>query len=547
MKKPIYVVGHKNPDCDSIASSIAYANLKRKMNVNAIACRLGQVNSETGYLLKRFNLPSPELIYSAKCQLKEIELDEAVLVKSEITMKEALDEILKRKNKGVFVVDDNHKLLGIVSISDLTSLWTNKPEVLKELMQKASLDDITKTLKGEIYNKSKKFTSSGKVFLLPSLSDNASDYKGGIIIVGNNPDIQRYLIESGASLIVVCGEAWVDSVTLKKAENEGVSIIHTPLTALETSQVIFQSPSVKHVMSKDVIYFHDNETVEEASKKMAKSRYRTYPVLNENNEVINAVSRYHLFNYEKKRFILVDHNETTQAVNDLEYGEIIEVIDHHRFGGMETSNPISVVARTVGACATIIADLYFQSNIEMDKNIAGLLLGAIISDTLTLKSPTTTEVDILMAEKLSKLAEISVEDLSAGMIGASDSILNKTHLELLYDDFKEFRIGDSRVAIGQSQCKSKDDFLKIKDDFLKYLKEVSVTQKYDLILIMFTDPLGTGSYFLYTGHTEWVIKEGLKDVIRDELASQIISRKKQVLPVIIQTLGNWNLKKYDLY
>ncbi len=538
MKKPIYVVGHKNPDCDSIASAIAYANLKRKLGVEAVACRIGPCNSETNFLLKTFNLNQPELIYSAKCQLKEIELDEAVLVKSEITMKEALDEILKRKNKGVFVVDDENKLLGIVSISDLTSLWTNKPDVLKNLMKTASLTNITKTLKGEIYNKSKVFNPSGKVFLLPSLSDNASDYKNGIVIVGNTPDIQRYLIDAHASLIVVCGEAWVDTVTLSKAKEKDVSIIHTPLTALECSQVIFQSPSVKEVMSKNVISFNNSETVEEASKKMAKTRYRTYPVLNEKNEVINAVSRYHLFNYEKKRFILVDHNEITQAVNDLEFGEIVEVIDHHRFGGIETSNPIGIIARTVGACSTIITDLYFQNNIEIDKSIAGILLGAIISDTLTLKSPTTTEYDIIAANKLSEIVGISIEELSSKMIMASDSIVNKSHLELLYDDFKEFRIGDSRIAIGQSQCKSKDDYLQVKKEFIKYLNEVVLTQNYDLILIMFTDPKGTGSFFLYTGKKSWVISEGFKEVLNDDFAQKIISRKKQVLPVIIQTLGN---------
>ena len=538
MNKPIYVVGHKNPDCDSIVSAIAYADLKRKLGVNAIACRLGSCNSETNYLLKTFNTNQPELIYSAKCQLKEIELDEAILVKSDMTMKEALDEILKRKNKGVFVVDDDSKLLGIVSISDLTSLWTNKKEELKRLMKAASLKNITKTIKGEIYNKGEKFNSSGDVFLLPSLSDNASDYKNGIVIVGNTPDIQRYLIDAGASLIIVCGEAWVDTVTLSKAKEKDVNIIHTPLTALECSQVIFQSPNVEEVMSKDAICFYDNESVEEVSKKMAKTRYRTYPVLNECNQVINAVSRYHLFNYEKKRFILVDHNEVTQAVNDLEFGEIVEVIDHHRFGGMETSNPIGIVAKTVGACASIITDLYYQNNIEIDKNIAGLLLGAIISDTLTLKSPTTTSFDIEMANKLSNIVGISIEKLSSEMIKSSDSILNKTHLELLYDDFKEFRISESRVAIGQSQCKSKDDYLKVKDNFIKYLEEVSITQNYDLILIMFTDPMGKGSHFLYTGKKSWVIKEGFKEVLKDDFASKIISRKKQVLPVIIQMLGN---------
>ena len=537
MQKPIYVVGHKNPDCDSIISAVAYANLKRELGYNALACRLGECNSETKYLLNKFQFDQPELIYSGKFQLKEIEKDEAILVTSDYTMKQALDEILKRKNKGVFVVDDQKKLLGIVSISDLTSLWTNKEDVLKKLMKTACLDNIKKTINGEIYHRSENFNPNGNVFLLPSLSDNGLNYKDGIVIVGNNPDIQRYLIEVKASLIIVCGEAWVDNVTLNKAKEADVSIIHTSLTALSCSQVIFQSPSVKEVMTEGVIVFKNTETVEEVSNKMAKTRFRTYPVLNEKGEVINAISRFHLFNYEKKRFILVDHNEIPQSVNDLEYGEIIEIVDHHRFGGIETSNPINIIAKTVGATATIVAQQYFLNNINLSKEMAGLLLGAIISDTLTLKSPTTTSIDIDMANTLSELSGISIDELSLGMINASDSIIKKSHIELLYDDFKEFRIEDFRVAIGQSQCKDEVEFLQIKEDFLKYLNEIVITQQYDLILIMFTDPMGTGSHFLYTGNKSWVIDEGFRDIMVDTFAPKIISRKKQVLPVIIKTVS----------
>lgn len=537
MQKPVYVVGHKNPDCDSIVSAIAYANLKKELGVNTLACRLGDCNSETKYLLKKFNFEQPELIYSAKCLLKEIDKDEAVLISKDFTMKQALDEVLKRKNKGVFVVDEKKKLLGIVSISDLTSLWTGKPEVLKNLMKSASLDNIKDTLKGDIYNKSENFNPSGEVFLLPSLSDNGHVYKDAIVIVGNNPDIQRYLIDAKASLIIVCGEAWVDNVTLSKAQEGNVSIIHTPLTALACSQIIFQSPSVKEVMTKDVIVFKNSETVEEASNRMAKTRFRTYPVINEKDEVINAISRFHLFNYVKKRYILVDHNEIPQSVNDIEYGEIIEIVDHHRFGGIETSNPINIVAKTVGATATIIAQQYLLNKVELNKYMAGLLLGAIISDTLSLKSPTTTEDDIEIAKRLSAISKLSIEQLSQEMVMSSDSIVNKSHLELLYDDFKEFRIEDCRVAIGQSQCKDSAEFFKIREDFLKYLNEVVITQQYDLILIMFTDPLGTGSHFLYTGKKSWVIEEGFQDLLIDTFASNIISRKKQVLPIIIETIS----------
>ena len=271
---------------------------------------------------------------------------------------------------------------------------------------------------------------------------------------------------------------------------------------------------------------------------MAKSRYRTYPVLNEDNQVVAAISRYHLFSYEKKRFVLVDHNEETQTVNDMEFGEILGIVDHHRIGGIETPVPINIIERVVGSTATIITTLYQQSGYIIDKNMAGILLGGIVSDTLCLKSPTTTRVDEVAAKYLEEIAGISAKDLQTEMINATDSILKKSDLELMYDDFKEFRISGSRVAIGQSQCCKWDDYFEIKERFLNYLNDAVISQNYDLILIMFTDPKGSGSYFLYTGKKSWVIEEGFHDMMsKDGFAKDIVSRKKQVLPVIVDTMN----------
>lgn len=537
MTKPLYVVGHKNPDCDSICSAIAYANLKRQLGYNAIACRLSQCNSETKYILKRFGFDEPTLIHSAKCTLKEIEIDDALLVTKDVTMKEALDKILQRKNKGVFVVDEKQKLLGIVSISNLTSLWTANEKELISLMSKVKLHDVVKTLNAEILNDVDNFKTNGQVHLMASLANNATIYPNSIVIVGNSVEVQRFVIDSKAAMVIICGENWVDNVTLEKAKENNVVILHTPLSALACSQLIYQSPSIEDVMVSNVIHFKSYETVEETSNRMAKTRFRTYPVVDESDRVIGAVSRYHLFNYEKKRYVLVDHNEYSQSVNDLEFGEVVEIVDHHRLGGIETVNPINISSKIVGCTCTIIAEMYKQNKVKITKELAGLLLGAIISDTLNLKSPTTTQLDKDMSKMLCDICECNMDELSKEMIINSDSILNKSHIELLYDDFKEFRIGESRIAIGQSQCKSYDEYMAIRNDFLTYLDETCITQNYDLILIMFTDPMGTGSYFLCTGKKAWVVKEGFKDVLVDEFAPNVISRKKQVLPIIIDTLN----------
>lgn len=536
--KPLYVVGHKNPDCDSIVSAIAYADFLNRQNIKAEAYAQGKATQETQYLIDKYGFEHPKLITTAKCTLNEIEKDEALLVRPGITMKEALDLILSRKNKGVFVTEEDGKLLGVVSVSDLTRLWTKKASDLQKLMASVTLDNIKKVLDAKSYYEDDGFKPDGTVHIMPSMSDKADDYINSIVILRNNPDVQRFAIEAKASLLVVCGEDWIDDVTLAKAREYHVSIVHTERTVLECSRLIYQAPSIDSVTTRQVISFYDNETVEEVGDRMAKSRFRTYPVLNDKNQVVAAVSRYHLFNYEHKRFILVDHNENTQTVNDMEFGEICGIVDHHRMGGLETSNPINIIERVVGSTATIITTLYQEKGYPISKNLAGLLLGGVVSDTMCLKSPTTTPVDIEAAKYLAKIAKITPEELHQELINAVDSILKKSDLELMYDDFKEFRINGSRVAIGQSFTTNFDDYFKIKDRFLSYVEDAAVSQHYDLILIMFTDPRGSGSYFLYTGKKSWVIDEGFHDLMNEKGFSKgIISRKKQVLPRIIDTMN----------
>ncbi len=536
MEKPIYVTGHKNPDSDSICASISYSYLKNQLGYDTIPVRLSPLNKETTYILDKFGVERPFMIHSAKCTLSEIDMDIPLLVDKSTTMKEALDAILKRKNKGVFVVDKENHLEGIVSISNLTNLWTSEESALVDLMSRVPLENIMKTTQATLIHDAP-FKPNGKVNLLPNLGYNSQIEPGTIVIAGNHPDIQRSVIEQNAALLIICGENWIDSITMEMAKMKQVPILHTHLSAIAIAHSIFQSPSIEEVMTTDVAFFRSNETVDGASMRIAKTRFRTYPVLNENDEVIGAISRYHLFNYKKKRFILVDHNETDQSVNDLEFGEVIEIVDHHRLGGIETQSPIQFINQIVGSTCTIITGLYQQYRIELPDQIAGLLLAGIISDTMNLKSPTTTKLDIEQALYLAEKTGLSINDLAEELVETSDSLLKKTYQELMYEDFKEFRISESRIAIGQVVCKSSKEYKKIRKDFLAYLEDQNVTHRYDLLLILFTNPTGKGSHFLYTGKKSWIIEEGFKTVLIDDFAPGFISRKKQVLPVVIDTLN----------
>ena len=536
MDKPVYVIGHKNPDADSICSAIAYSALKNQLGLKTVPARLSTINKETSYILDRFHLPIPMLLTSAKCTLAEIDMDEAMLLSPDTTMKEALDAILSRKNKGIFVVDAHQHLEGIVSVSDLTNLWTADEEALQDLMSRVPLANIIKTTRSSLLHEAP-FHPNGKVHLMPSLGQNSDIEAGTIVIVGNNPEVQRSAIRQRASLILICGENWVDSITLDMAKERQVSILHTPLSAITVAHSIFQSPSVAEVMTREVVVFRTSETVNGASQRIAKTRFRTYPVVNEKEEVIGAISRYHLFNYRKKQLILVDHNEKEQSIHDLEFAEIIEIVDHHRLGGIETQSPISFVNQIVGSTCTIVAGLYEQHHVEIPPQIAGLLLAGLLSDTMNLKSPTTTDVDVKTASTLANIAKVDPQDLAEELVGTSDSLLNKNFQELMYEDFKEYRVQDSRVAIGQVVCRISDEYQQIKAEFLAYLEEQNLQLHYDLLLILFTDPKGSGSNFLYTGKKGWVIEEGFKTVLTDGFAPGFISRKKQVLPVVIDTLN----------
>ncbi len=536
MEREVYVIGHKNPDCDSVVSAIALAHLKQQEGYNCVAGILSDINNETKYLLKRFGFEIPKMLYSARCMLKDIDHDNAIMVSKDITMKEALDKSLSMKNKGVIVIDDDRHLLGVVSMSDLTSLWTFDEEVLGKLMSKVKFANIVKTLKGKIYYENPSFKTSGNIQLLPSLTNSMTIGKDSIVIVGNNPDVQRSIIANGASLMIIAGEDWIDGVTLELASEHGVSVIYTPFSAMKVSQLIFQSTSIEEIMSHDVISFKANEYVEDVVAKMAKTRFRMYPLLDEDDRVIGSISRYHLFNYAKKRFILVDHNEYGQSIKDLEYAEVVEIVDHHRLGGIETSVPINVISMRVGSCASIIAKMYFDQNVELSSAMAGILLGAIISDTLCLKSPTTTKLDRKVADDLSKIALTNIDELASAMIEANDSILKKSYLDLLYSDFKEFRQDGKKFAIGQCSCRFYEDYKQIKEGFKHYLQEVCQHQDYDLILYMFTDPLGKGSYFLSVGKYAHIIDEGFENIDETGFVKDVISRKQQVLPIIVSLL-----------
>ncbi|MBQ6334269.1 MAG: putative manganese-dependent inorganic diphosphatase [Erysipelotrichaceae bacterium] len=532
---PIYVIGHKNPDTDAIVSAIAYAEFKKLQGVNAVAGRIGSVSAETEYLLEKFGFEDPIRIYTAKALLKEIDMDKAATANEDMTMKEALDKVLKLKNRGLTVVDRKKRLEGICTLDDLTYMWTKNDEELTSIISKIEIDNIVKILSGTLVLRGT-HKLSGKMHMFPSLKSNVED--DSIVLLRNEDEKLQYCLELGATMLVVCTSSPISPHILYMARNAEATIITTELTPLSITRLIYQTPAIKHIMipKEKIDYFNINDTIDEASKKISKSRHRSYPVLDNEDRVVGAISRYHLFNYQRKQLILVDHNEKKQTIDDVDEGIVLEIVDHHRFGGFRSDNPISITTMPVGATATIIANKFFDSGMKPEKKLAGLLLGAIVSDTMNFRSPTTTSLDIATKEKLEKIAKVSADELSKGLIEHSASLLNKRNIEIVYDDFKEFNIDGNKVGLSQAVCKSKEEYDALKSNLAKYMEDACKSGGYDLMAIMLTNPNGSGSYVLAAGSRKEIVKSAFS-LDKSGFVNGLVSRKKQLLPGLIEAFG----------
>lgn len=536
MKQPVYIFGHKNPDTDTIVSAIAYAEYKKHLGVDAVAARLGSINNETEFLLEKFGFEDPARISTARSLLKEIDMDKVSLVNKDITMKDALNKILKTKAKVLMVGDKQKHLIGLVSLDDLTYMWTKTDKELENIIKEIKIENLLNVLEGKLVLKGSR-PLSGKMHMFPSLKSNVED--DSIVISRNEDEKIQYCLDIGASLIIVVTSSPISKNVLKMAKDADATIVSTSLSPLSVTRLIYQTPTIEYVMAKKekIVYFDDDETVQDATKKILKTRHRSYPVLDDEGKVIGALSRFHLFDYAKKKLILVDHNETKQSIDNIEDGEILEIVDHHRIGGFESDNPISIITKAVGSTSSIIADMFITNKVALNKKLAGLLLGAIISDTLNYNSPTTTPFDIDVAKKLEKISGIKSKDLEKEMLEHSDSILSKRFIEIVYDDFKEFNIDGLKIGLSQAVCKSKDEFEKIKKDLQSYLEDSCKSGGYELLMIMLTNPNGSGSYVLAAGNRRYVLNNMFINKLRDNYVKGLLSRKKQLLPEVIKVMG----------
>ncbi|MBS5937389.1 putative manganese-dependent inorganic diphosphatase [Clostridium sartagoforme] len=545
MKDIIYVTGHKNPDSDSICSAYAYAELKNKTgNLPAVPVRLGNVNRETQYILDYFGVEAPKLLKTVKLKVEDLEFDKITPVSPEISLKMAWNIMSNKNIKTLPVADENDHLLGVLAISNLTScymdIWDNR--ILAK--SNTSFENIVDTLSAkEIYVNEGTKSFPGKIVVSAMKPESMKDHieEGDIAIVGDREEVQSALLDLNISLMIVTGSHTPTAEIIEKAKEANISVISTPHDSFTTSRLIIQSIPVGYVMIKDkLVTFSTEDLVDDVKPVMVETRFRSYPVIDSDGKVIGTMSRYHLISNYRKKIIQMDHNERGQSVDGLEDADILEIIDHHRVADIQTSGPLYFRSEPIGSTSTIVGKCFFERGIRPSKQAAGLLCGAIISDTLLFRSPTCTPEDKQICLRLAEIAGINVEEFAKEMFKAGTSLKGKTVEEIFNQDFKPFTIGETKVGIAQVNTMDIEGFMPLKNDMLKYMDTKANEAGLDMTLLLLTDILNEGSQILVAGNQPEIAEKAFNVTLNESTAflDGVLSRKKQVVPPITSAINS---------
>lgn len=539
----VYVVGHKNPDTDSICSAIAYAELKKKVTGEEyVARRAGQINEETQYVLAKFGVKAPEILKNVKLQVKDLDIHKIEGVEPNVSIRDTWTKMKEQSVKTLPILKEE-ELVGVISTGDIAKsymdVYDNK--ILSEA--RTQYRNIIKTLDGELVTGNLHgYFSKGKVTIGASNPDMMEEFieKDDLVILGNRHEAQACAVDIDVSCLVLCQNAEVSEELIKKAEEQSIVIIRTPHDTFTTARLINQSIPVKYFMSKGpLLTFRMSDYVDDIKERMTKKKFRDFPILDRHGRFRGFISRRRFMDASKKKVILVDHNERSQAIDGIEEAEIVEIIDHHRLGNMETMGPVFFRNQPVGCTATIVTQMYEEAGVEIPPKIAGLLCSAIISDTLLFRSPTCTAVDEKIAGKLAKVAGINMEEMAKAMFNAGSSMKGKSAEEICFQDFKQFTVGDTVFGVGQINSMNKEELQEIKEVLTPYLTKAMEEQQLNMVYFMLTDILGESTELLCCGNhaKETVISAfDLQEDAERIILKDVVSRKKQLIPILVSAL-----------
>ena len=536
--KVTYIFGHKNPDTDSICASIALSYLKNKLGFNTVASTLGNLNPETKFALNYFNVKEPYHLNDAKLQIKDVAYHKGCFIDKNVPIKDAFDFMNKYSLTGIPVVENKNKYYGYVSLKEVAR------EIINGDFHKinTSYGNLISVLKGtqilkfdkEISGNVLAATYAKATFLERVALDNSY-----ILIIGDRTAILDYAIESKVKLIIVIAGIELPHELLQKAKKNKVNIISTPLSSYEVGKLISFSNYIKDIMRKEEsVTFNELDYLSDFIEQSKKLKHTNYPILNSKNECKGLLTITDTNDVDKKQVILVDHNNSSQSVDGLEEAEILEVIDHHNIGDINTKKPINFRNAGVGSVNTIIYDLYKENNIKIPKDIAGLMASAIISDTLLLTSPTTTIRDTDALINLSKIAKIKYKKYGIELLKQGMTIKGLTNEDILHKDFKTYKVNDKMIGIGQILTADFESMNKKINSLVNYLDEVSNNENIRVVTLFVTDIFENVSYCLYNRDAENIIKNSfdLKKIYEGVPLKDIVSRKIQIAPYIMDAI-----------
>ncbi|MEG1288016.1 MAG: putative manganese-dependent inorganic diphosphatase [Bacilli bacterium] len=532
-----YIFGHKNPDTDSVCTSIALSYLKNELGGKCLPKVIGNLNNETKFVIDYFNVEVPSYLNDVKVRIKNIKYDKKAFINEYASIDNAFKLMQKRNLTAIPLVDENKKLTGYVTLKEIARYLVN---MNKEEID-TTFDNIIEILNAKVICRYDEVIL-GNIYIAGIKSRTFNDIikltENDILIVGDRHNVLNYAIESNVKLIILPANNGIEDKLLKKAMKNKVSIIETSYTTFQIANKMLLSNYVKLINNTRTPITVNSEDYYSDFKQMThKVNHTNYPVVNNKGECLGLIRLTGPNNYEKQKVILVDHNNLAQSVDGIEEAEILEIIDHHNLGSIGTTVPINFRSRPVGCTSTMVYDMFIKEKVTIPRNIAGLMLSAILSDTLLLTSPTTTEDDKYAAVKLSKLAKVDMDKYGLEMIKAASSIKDLTMEELIYSDFKSYVVDNKNLGLAQIMTL---DFDYIKEHMDEYINELNkmADKSYNYVILYITDIIKNGSYIIYNDASKNLIKDsfGLKDVYQGIFLPKVVSRKKQILPSIMNTL-----------
>lgn len=538
--KTTYIVGHRNPDTDSVTSAIALAYLKNKLGIHSEAYVIGETNKETNFVLKYWGIKKPDFLEDVKVQIKDIKYNKDLMISENASIYEAYTYMVNNNITGLPVVKNKNKFLGYVSLKEIaTSLIKGEFDKLH-----ASYENIVNTLKGsevlkyddEITGTIFAATYSSELFISDVDIDSST-----IVIVGDRHHVIEYCLNNKARLIVLVGDQELTKNELSLAKANKVNVIRTALKSFEVSKLIGLSNYIKTIIRTEApVVLNPNDYLTDFYELNNRVKHTNYPIIDNKNICKGLLRILDINQYDKKDVILVDHNDIKQSVTGLNEANIVEIIDHHALGNLTTTTPVSFRNMSVGSTNTIVYFLFKESNIKIPKNIAGVMLSGLLSDTLILKSPTTTSTDITVTKELANIAGIDYKKYGMQMLKAGSSLDGLSIEQIVFYDYKEYQVGDTGFGIGQILTLDYESVLSRRQEFIEFLNKTRELKGFKLMALFITDIINNGSYILFSSNAQTIIAlaYNLDYIEQGQYLDGVISRKKQIIPNIMAEIEN---------